>query len=44
MAGWHLGSERRKHFTGTAVFGEADNLVALASSGWIAPREGEPGG
>ena len=44
VAGWRLARERRKHFTGTAVFGEAGNLVALASSVWIAPREGEPGG
>ena len=44
VAGWRLGSERRKHFTGTAVYGEAGNLVALASSVWIAPREGGPGG
>ena len=40
VAGWRLGSERRKHFTGTAVYGAAGNLVALASSVWIAPREG----
>ena len=39
VAGWELGRERRKHFTGTAVYGEAGNLVALASSVWIAPRE-----
>ena len=44
VAGWRLGRERRKHFTGTAVYGEAGNLVALASSVWIAPREGRPGG
>ena len=44
VAGWRLGRERRKHFTGTAVYGEAGNLVALASSVWIAPREGGPGG
>ena len=44
VAGWRLGRERRKHFTGTAVYGEAGNLVALASSIWIAPREGGPGG
>ena len=40
MAGWRLGSERRKHFTGTAVYGEAGNVVALASAVWIAPRAG----
>ena len=39
VAGWRIGSERRKHFTGTAVLGEAGNLVALASSIWIEPRE-----
>ena len=44
VAGWRLGRERRKHFTGTAVYGEAGNLVALASSVWIAPREAGPGG
>ena len=43
VAGWRLGRERRKHFTGTAVYGEAGNLVALASSVWIVPREGGPG-
>ena len=43
VAGWRLGRERRKHFTGTAVYGEAGNLVALASSVWIEPREGGPG-
>ena len=42
VVGWRLGRERRKHFTGTAVYGEAGNLVALASSVWIAPREGGP--
>ena len=42
VAGWQLGSERRKHFTGTAVYGEAGNLVALASAVWIAPREDGP--
>ena len=40
VAGWRLGGERRKHFTGTAVYGEAGNVVALASSVWIAPRAG----
>ena len=39
VAGWRLGRERRKHFTGTAVYGAAGNLVALARSVWIAPRE-----
>ena len=39
VAGWRIGSERRKHFTGTAVYGEAGNVVALAASVWIAPRE-----
>ena len=42
VAGWRLGSERRKHFTGTAVYGEAGNVVALASAVWIAPRETGP--
>ena len=39
VAGWRLGRERRKHFTGTAVYGEEGDVVALASSVWIAPRE-----
>ena len=44
VAGWRIGSERRKHFTGTAVYGEAGNLVAAASATWIAPRtEGAQG-
>ena len=38
VAGWAFGRERRKHFTGTAVYGEAGDVVALASSVWIAPR------
>lgn len=38
VAGWRIGSERRKHFTGTAVYGEAGNPVALAAATWIAPR------
>ena len=38
VAGWRLGSERRKHFTGTAVYGEAGNVVAAAASIWIEPR------
>ena len=42
VAGWRLGRERRKHFTGTAVYGEAGQVVALASAVWIAPREGGP--
>ena len=42
VAGWLLGSERRKHFTGTAVYDEAGRLAALASAVWIAPREGDP--
>lgn len=40
VAGWRLGSERRKHFTGTAVYDEAGRVAALASAVWIAPREG----
>ena len=39
VAGWRIGSERRKHFTGTAVYGEAGNPVALAYAIWIEPRE-----
>ena len=42
VAGWRLGSERRKYFTGTAVYGETGNVVALASAVWIAPRPGGP--
>lgn len=38
VAGWRIGSERRKHFTGTAVYGEAGNVAALAAATWIAPR------
>ena len=43
VAGWRLGSDRRKHFTGTAIYGEAGNVVALASAVWIAPRKGVAG-
>ena len=39
VAGWRIGSERRKHFTGTAVYGEAGNPVATAYAIWIEPRE-----
>ena len=42
VVGWHLGRERRKHFTGTAVHDEGGDVVALAFSIWIAPRETGP--
>ena len=42
VVGWHLGRERRKHFTGTAVHDEEGDVVALASSIWIEPRHGGP--
>ena len=44
VAGWRLGGERRKHFSATAVYGEAGNVVALAHSVWIAPRAGGTSG
>ena len=42
VVGWRLGSERRKHFTGAAVYDEAGNVAALASAVWIVPREDAP--
>ena len=38
--GWRLGSEGRKHFAGTAVFGEKGELIAVAKSTWIAVEKG----
>jgi hypothetical protein len=37
VVGWWLGSERRRHSAGTAVFGK-DGLVGLARAVWIEPR------
>jgi len=35
VLGWPLGSERRKHFAGTAIFGEDGRLVAEARATWF---------
>jgi hypothetical protein len=38
IVGWRLGSERRKHTVGTAVFDEDGELAAVAKGVWIEPR------
>jgi hypothetical protein len=38
VVGWKLGSERRKHTVGTAVFDEDGELAAVAKGVWIEPR------
>lgn len=35
VLGWWMQQERRKHFTGTALFTEAGALLGLASATWI---------
>lgn len=35
VVGWAMGSERRKHFAGTALFDPEGRLVAVASATWI---------
>jgi hypothetical protein len=43
VLGWSEGSERRKHFAGTAIFGDQGELLALARATWISlapPRAG----
>jgi hypothetical protein len=35
VVGWSEGSEGRKHFAGTAIFGDDGQLVAFARATWI---------
>lgn len=35
VAGWEIGREGRKHFTGTAIFSESGECCALARAVWI---------
>ena len=38
VVGWPLGEEGRKLFAGTALFGEADDVIGVARATWIVPR------
>jgi hypothetical protein len=38
VVAWSLGSEGRKHSAGTALFGDAGDLVGVARALWIEPR------
>lgn len=38
VTGWVMSQERRKHFTGTALFTEAGDLLGMASATWIELR------
>jgi hypothetical protein len=39
VVGWSLGSDGRKHYAGTALFGEQDELLGIARATWIEPRQ-----
>jgi hypothetical protein len=38
VVGWSLGSDGRKHDAGTALFGEAGDLLGFGRAIWIEPR------
>jgi hypothetical protein len=38
VVGWSLGDEGRKHFAGTALYGEAGDVIGVARAVWIEPR------
>lgn len=38
VVGWTRGEDGRKHYAGTALFGEDGELLAVARQTWIAPR------
>ena len=38
VIGWRISAEGRKHFTGTALYNEADQLCAMAQATWIELR------
>jgi hypothetical protein len=38
VVGWSLGGEGRKHHAGTALFGEAGDVVGTGRALWIEPR------
>lgn len=38
VVGWDLGADGRKHGAGTALYGEAGELLGLARAVWIRPR------
>jgi hypothetical protein len=38
VVGWPLGSDGRKHDAGTALFGDAGDVIGVARATWIEPR------
>jgi len=38
VIGWSLGADGRKHFAGTALFGEGGDLLGTARATWLEPR------
>ncbi|MHB8642751.1 MAG: hypothetical protein ACYDA3_07695 [Gaiellaceae bacterium] len=38
VVGWSLGDDGRKHFAGTALYGEAGDVIGVARAVWIEPR------
>ena len=38
VVGWPLGGDGRKHFAGTALYGEDADLIGVARATWIEPR------
>jgi hypothetical protein len=38
VVGWPLGTDERKHFAGTALFGEDGDVLGVARATWIEPR------
>ncbi|MGH3002610.1 MAG: hypothetical protein ACRDM1_08140 [Gaiellaceae bacterium] len=38
VVAWHLGSERRKHGAGTALFTDGGELLGIARALWVEPR------
>jgi len=39
VVGWPLGEDGRKLFAGTALYGESDEVLAVARQVWILPRD-----
>jgi hypothetical protein len=42
VLGWSEGSERRKHFAGTAILGDKGELLAIARATWISLAPTDP--
>jgi len=38
VIGWSLGDEGRKHYAGTALFGERSDVLGVARALWIEPK------